>query len=178
MLSAIRSLHWTELQTALAFRDPLTMEETQLNHDSFFDFFEYINRVCGGLVQLPSGDATHLWDQEKARFAHPSIFHFFVDKPQLLKSLGGPWSILLDTRAMHRKNAQDCIDLLRSRLDTLVHERPLANRIDYTSFNYYAINNFDKYLVISEDLSESPSCRWFSFYRCSIETMYTSSVFS
>ncbi|KAK6000657.1 hypothetical protein QM012_003382 [Aureobasidium pullulans] len=32
-----------------------------------------------------------------------------------------------------------------------------AHQIDYSSFNYYAINHFDKHLVISESLSEPPS---------------------
>lgn len=154
IISASRSLHWTELQTALALSDSIQPGDLQSFEN---DFSTQIRRVCGNLVCFIRENGAHLWGHQKATFVHPSIFEFFVNQPQLLRSIGDAWEILSDTRAMHRRNALDCINLLRSKLDTLSQERPLAYQIDYTSFNYYAINHFDKHLVAAESLSEPPS---------------------
>lgn len=154
IVSASRPLHWTELQTALSLSGAIAQGDLQSLEDGFSI---HTKRACDNLVHFPREDGAHLWDQGKATFIHPSVFDFFVNKPRLLRSLGDAWNILSDTRAMHRRNALDCINLLRARLDTLSRERPLAHQIDYTSFNYYAINHFGKHLVAAECLSEPPS---------------------
>jgi ankyrin repeat protein len=156
ILSADRSLHWTELQTALAFsgsKPPETLQELYDDHSCL----TYITSVCGNLVHFPRNPGAPFWDEEKATFIHASVFEFFSAHLSTLSSLSGSWSILSDTRSMHCRNALDCLNMMRLKLDNITPEKPLVHQIDYTSFNYYAINHFDKHLLASESSSEHPS---------------------
>lgn len=159
MLFANRPLHWTGLQTAITLGISVAPEGLK-----FFDylFMTQIKDLCSSLVYFPRPIKARFWDQQKVAFIQPSILQFFFagreDRlgttaphpapPLSLRPLTGPWSILFDTRAMHCKNALNCIRLLGGKLDSL---------IDCDSFNYYAIHNLDKHLVASEELLEPPS---------------------
>jgi hypothetical protein len=156
ILSADRSLHWSEIQTVLAFsgsKPPETSQELYDDHSSL----TYIMSACGNLVHFPRKHGASFWDEEKATFIHASVFEFFSTHLPAMRSLSDAWSILSDNRAMHRRNALDCLELMRLKLDNIAPERPLLHQVDFSSFNYYAVNHFDNHLLASEDFSEPPS---------------------
>ncbi|KAG9947567.1 hypothetical protein KCU85_g5598, partial [Aureobasidium melanogenum] len=156
MLSANKVLHWTEMQTALAWSGsttPNTLQEMFDDHSSL----AYITSTCGNLVHFPRKEGATFWGQEKATFIHDSVFQFFSTHLPTLTSLSESWTILSDTRAMHRRNALDCLNLIRLKLDSIALDGSIQYQVDYTSFNYYALNHFDKHLLASENMSETPS---------------------
>lgn len=58
---------------------------------------------------------------------------------------------------MHHRNALDCLNFLRLKLDSVSEDIPLYQQVDHGSFNFYAVNHFDRYLVASGHLCKPSS---------------------
>lgn len=155
ILSANRPLHYTEIQTALAFSRSKPPETKQEIYDDGFSL-AYIIGVCGNLVHFPQKIGAPFWEGTTT-FIHASVFQFFSTHLATLHSLSDSWSILLDSHAMHHRNALDCLNFLRLKLDSISEDIPLFEQVDHGSFNFYAVNHFDRHLVASGYLCKPSS---------------------